>query len=63
MHGGDGNDRLFGGSGDDELFGDAGDDLLDGQGNADMLDGGAGTADRGFDDGEDTLTDIEQVLT
>jgi NADPH-dependent 2,4-dienoyl-CoA reductase/sulfur reductase-like enzyme len=40
-----------------------GDDLLYGQGDVDLLDGGVGGADRGLNDGVDSLTGIEIVLT
>ncbi|MEA2711415.1 MAG: hypothetical protein QOF78_4016 [Phycisphaerales bacterium] len=57
-------DRLFGGGGDDQLFGEDGDDTLFGQAGFDLLDGGGSpNADSGFDDGQDTLTDIEVILT
>jgi Ca2+-binding RTX toxin-like protein len=59
---GDGPDSLFGGKGNDLLLGGLGDDTLDGGKGKDTLDGGD-DYDTGFDDGQDTLTNIEQVIT
>jgi Ca2+-binding RTX toxin-like protein len=65
LHGNAGNDQITGGLGNDNLFGDEDNDFINAlDGLADVVDGGDGAEDRARrDDGLDTVTNVEIIVT